>query len=429
MVPVRRSVRMRPGTRIDGRYVVERPIGRGAMGSVLLARDEGLDRRVAIKVVDAHARVPDHLARFRAEAAALARIRHDRVVQVHAAGEHEGQLFFVMEYVEGRDLERSVLEHLTNDEWVPLPRAISVLEQAAEGLHAIHVAGHVHRDVKPANIVIEEATGRTVVVDLGLAASLADLARGEPVLGVGTPAYAAPENIGERLDPHRIGPRSDVYSLACTAFEVFAGRPPFLGPDRLEVATRQRDAAPPRLSQYRPELAALDEPLGRALAKDPAARPSSAPQLVRSLRQALGLAAEPPGLLGRDPLDDVLRILMVDDDEDFLALAGACTRAAFADTPVQMEMVTSGGEALERVATFRPHLLLLDYRMPGLNGIETLTRIRAMPFGEAVRVVVISSTRQEWRFSVLGVHDFIGKGESPAALTRALRDVARRYFT
>jgi len=400
------------------------------MGSVLLAHDEGLDRKVAIKVVDAAAaRLPDFAARFRAEAAALARIRHNNVVHVYAAGQHEGVMFFVMEYVEGRDLDRIVVEHLSNDEWVPLPRALSILDQVAQGLHAIHVAGHVHRDVKPANVVIEESTGRTVVVDLGLAVALASLTGDAPQLeGMGTPSYAAPELIGDSLDPRAVSPRSDVYSLACSAYEVFAGRPPFVGADPQVVARRQVAETPPLLSRHRPDLTALDAPLARALSKDPSDRPISAPALVQSLRDALGLAAEVSSLEGRPPLDDVPRVLLVDDDEDFLELCALCTRQAFSGEPLQVETVTSGTHALERVATFRPHLLLLDYQMPGLNGIETLTRIRALPFGEAVRVVVVSATAQRWRFSVLGVNDFIVKGESPAALTRALRDVRARYF-
>ncbi len=414
------------GSRIDGRYHVVRFLGRGAMGSVLLARDENLDRLVAIKLIgDLAATVPDFEARFRREAAALAAIRHPNVVQVYAAGRHEGTMFFVMELVEGRDLDWIVNEHASNGASVPLPRALTILEQVASGLHAIHLAGFVHRDVKPANVVIEEATGRPVVVDLGLAASIQEARHEER--GVGTPAYAAPEQVGDTIDATKLGPRADVYALACTAFEVFAGRPPFVANDADVVVFLHLTKAPPLLSQLRPDLVALDGVLARALEKDPGRRFATAPELVSALREASGVRDEAPSLVGRPPLADVLRVLVVDDDEDFTKLISTCARIAFRDAKVEVESVTSGAAALERVSTLRPHLLLLDYQMPGLNGIETLSRLRALPFGDAVRVVVVSAHQQQWRFSVLGVNDFILKGDSPAALTQSLRAVRDKY--
>lgn len=417
-----------PGTRIDGRYEVIRFLGRGAMGSILLARDEGLDRKVAIKLTgDLSKNLRDFEARFRREAAALATIRHNNVVQVYAAGRHEGTMFFVMELVEGKDLDSIIVAHLSNYAWVPTPRALNILEQAANGLHAVHLAGHVHRDVKPANLVIEEATGRPVVVDLGLAASMKELQTDKPGVGVGTPAYAAPEQVGDAVDPRALSPRTDVYSLTCTAFELFAGRPPFVHDDPDVVVVAHMAAEPPPLSRYRPGLEALDPVIARGLAKEPAARFATAPDLVRALREASGVAEAAPSLSGRPPLADVLRVLVVDDDPDFCNLIAACSKIAFRDAKVEVSSVLSGAEALERVATFRPHLLLLDYQMPGLNGIETLTRIRALPFGDAIRVVVVSAHNQQWRFSVLGVNDFIAKAESPSALTQSLRQVRDRY--
>lgn len=419
---------LRAGGMIDGRYEIVRHLGNGAMGSVLLARDSGLDRKVALKLIgDLASTLPDFEARFHREAAALATIRHNNVVQVYAAGRHEGTMFFVMELVEGRDLDRIITEHLTNDAWVPTPRALSILEQAANGLHAIHLAGHVHRDFKPANVVIEEATGRPVVVDLGLAASIVDLQREGRTLGVGTPAYAAPEQIGDAVDARVLGPWTDVYSFACTAFELLSGRPPFVSDDINVVVVQHLTMEPPPLSRFRPELAALDPVLLRALSKDPTARFATAPELVRALRSASGITDDAPRLSDHAPLSDVLRVLVVDDDPDFCALIAACARIAFRDAHVQVDSVTSGALALDRLATMRPHLVLLDYQMPGLNGIETLSRLRALPFGEAIRVVVVSAHNQQWRFSVLGVNDFITKGDSPAALTQSLRHVRDKY--
>jgi serine/threonine-protein kinase len=415
---------VQPGSRIDGRYRVERAVGRGAMGSILLAEDEGLERKVAIKIIgDIDGTIPDAALRFRKEAAALAKIRHPNVVQVYAAGQHEGKLFFAMEYVEGDDVERIVDRHRDNREHVPVLRALTILEQAAAGLHAIHLAGHVHRDVKPANIVIEEATGRPVVVDLGLAISM-NGADALPSLGMGTPAYAAPEQVSST----GFSPRTDVYSLACTAYELFSGAPPFVHDDPDVVLVQQLSKQPPPLSALRPDLAALDAPLHQALAKDPERRQTSAPELVRQMRQAVGVLAEtrrPPPQQTID--DDALRVLVVDDDPEFCRLIAACANIAFREAKVHVEAVNSGREAIDHVHALAPHLIFLDYAMPGLDGIETLSRIRALPIGDAIRVVVVSAHDQRWRFSVLGVNDFVGKGSSPAELTNSLRAVREKY--
>jgi serine/threonine-protein kinase len=412
---------VQPGTLIDNRYRVDRALGRGAMGSVLLAEDVGLERKVAIKIIgDIDRTIPDAALRFRKEAAALAKIRHGNVVQVYAAGSHEGKLFFAMEYVEGDDVERIVDRHRENGEHVPVLRALTILENVAAALNAIHLAGHVHRDVKPANIVIEEATGRPVVVDLGLAVSMENAAL--PSLGMGTPAYAAPEQVQSSGS----SPRTDIYSLACTAFELFTGEPPFVHDDPDVVLVQQLSKEPPLLSTRRPDLAALDAPLAIALAKDPEKRQASAPDLVRALRDAVGVRSETTRPPPRH-LDDALRVLVVDDDPDFCRLLAACANIAFREAKVHVEAVHSGREAIDHVHALAPHLIFLDYQMPGLDGIETLSRIRALPIGNDIRVVVVSAHDQRWRFSVLGVNDFVGKGSSPGELTNSLRAVREKY--
>lgn len=391
------------------------------MGSVLLAEDVGLERRVAIKIIgDIDQTIPDAALRFRKEAAALAKIRHPNVVQVYAAGNHQGKLFFAMEYVEGDDVERIVDRHRENGEHVPVLRALTILENVGAALHAIHLAGHVHRDVKPANIVIEEATGRPVVVDLGLAVSMEHGAL--PSLGMGTPAYAAPEQV----QSSGFCPRTDIYSLACTAYELFTGAPPFVHDDPDVVLVQQLSKEPPPISSRRPDLAALDAPLSIALSKEPEKRQPSAPELVKALRDAIGVRSEtirPP----KGPLDDSLRVLVVDDDPDFCRLLTACANIAFREAKVHVEEVHSGREAIDQVHALAPHLIFLDYAMPGLDGIETLSRIRALPIGNEIRVVVVSAHDQRWRFSVLGVNDFVGKGSSPAELTNSLRAVREKY--
>jgi len=150
--------------------VVEAQLGKGAMGVVLRVRDIGLDRDVALKLIaPPFIADPSAATRFRREAAALAAIRNEHVVQVYSFGPHEGSFFFAMEYVRGPTLEALMRQHADHGAFVPLHRALTILLQVASGLDAAHHAGIVHRDVKPSNIVIEEHTGRPVLVDFGLA--------------------------------------------------------------------------------------------------------------------------------------------------------------------------------------------------------------------------------------------------------------------
>jgi serine/threonine-protein kinase len=196
----------------DGRYAIERELGRGAMGVVHLARDVELDRLVALKVTSAALDDETAINRFRREAKALASLRHDHVVQVYAAGRNEGRVYFAMEFVDGETLDEILIEHQAHGARIPLFRTLTLLRRIAAGLDAVHAAGLVHRDVKPSNIVVEAGTGRPVLVDFGVVLALR--LDSDPDSG-GTPLYMAPEQI-HRLEP--VTARTDQYALACTAF-------------------------------------------------------------------------------------------------------------------------------------------------------------------------------------------------------------------
>jgi serine/threonine protein kinase len=189
-----------PALIIDGRYRVESELGRGGMGVVYVARDAWLDRPVALKVIAASwasdARATD---RFQKEAKALASVRSQHVVQVYAFGPHEGSYFFAMEYVHGRSLRAIIAEHKQHNATIPVHRTLAILSQIANGISAVHAAGIIHRDVKPANIVIEDDTGRPVLVDFGLASPGDDPSQ---AIAMGTPQYMAPEQAG-LLTPSR----------------------------------------------------------------------------------------------------------------------------------------------------------------------------------------------------------------------------------
>jgi serine/threonine protein kinase len=273
-----------PPVRI-GKYVLEAALGAGAMGVVLSARDETLDRRVAIKLLRPEIAAP---ARLEREARALARLAHPNVVTIHEVGEHEGRTFLVMEQVDGVSLRAWLAEPRS------LPARLSVLAQAAEGLHAAHRLGLVHRDFKPENAIVG-ADGRLRVVDFGLAAPPGEVATLDGSPGatplsphgrltqtgqlLGTPAYMAPELLaGEPATP-----RSDQFALACVAWEVLFGRHPFA------------DGSPPGEAPRLPVGARVPRGVRRAVTRglhpDPRMRHEDLATLARALEPSRGRAS------------------------------------------------------------------------------------------------------------------------------------------
>ncbi len=269
---------------IDGRYRVLGRIGAGAVGVVLRADDIFLDRPVAIKIVES-AGDPAVRRRFLREAQALAQLRHENIVQVYAFGPFQSSAYLAMELVIGDSLERVIDTHLHNGTTVPLPRAIGILRAIARGLEAVHARGIVHRDVKPANVIIENGTDRPVLIDFGLARRRSTSSAKASFAG-GTPMYMAPEQAKDR-DDTRITAQTDVYALACTAFELFTGHPVFEGEDIYTVLLAHMTKEPRRVSSLRPELAPLDDVLHRALSKEPQDRHASVTEMVTSLEAAL----------------------------------------------------------------------------------------------------------------------------------------------
>src|SRR5947209_2600308 len=275
------SLELSIGAVLSG-YRIERELGRGSTGVVYLARDEHLDRPVALKVLP-----PDlsHDERFRArflrESRVAATLDHPGIVPVYAAGEADGRLFLAMRYVEGGDL-RGVLER---EGRLDPDRTVGLLRPVAEALDAAHEGGLIHRDVKPGNILIGPGD-RCYLADFGLAkhaATVNSLTR-EGIFS-GTVDYIAPEQIqGEELDG-----RVDTYALACVLFEALAGRPPFERDSDLAVVFAHLKQPPPSISALRPDLPpALDDVLARGMAKDPDERPRTAAQLIADAAAVCG---------------------------------------------------------------------------------------------------------------------------------------------
>ena len=302
-----------PGpTLLSSRYLLEKRLGRGAMGQVYLARDQNLvTRRVAIKTVrpdilsDEMLQEGEAIARFEREVRAAASIRHPNVVDVTDFGKSpEGVFFLVMEYVDGESLYQLLRREGTLD----VQRTVTILGQVVAGVEAAHDAGILHRDLKPANIFIMQRLRKTgsgathdgfvKVGDFGLAKIIhADQTGTTSESGpesrgiIGTPEYMSPEQMqtGAQLDA-----RSDIYALGAIAYHMLGGRPPFIG-DLPQLVAQKLLQSPPSLLSLRSDISQeVDKVILRALARDPAERPKDASDWFDQVETAAGKQFEGP---------------------------------------------------------------------------------------------------------------------------------------
>jgi len=269
------------GRLVDGRYEVLERIARGGMATVYRAIDRRLDRDVAVKVMHPHlAESEDFVSRFRREARAAARLSHPHVVGVFDQGMWEDSFYLTMEYVDGHDLR----SELRVDGALTLERALAVTQSVLDALASAHRRGLVHRDIKPENFLVSDE-GDVKLIDFALAR------RSRGLLGrllvprskvQGTKSYMAPEQIrGKALDQ-----RADLYSLACTLYELVSGRPPFAAPSVKQLLSKHLNSPPPPLEaanrRVTPEFAQL---IRWAMSKNPADRPRSTQEFFERIRQ------------------------------------------------------------------------------------------------------------------------------------------------
>ncbi|MCV7413583.1 nuclease PIN [Mycobacterium florentinum] len=252
-------------------YTILRPLGAGGMAEVYLALHPRLPRRDVIKVLaEAVTADSEFRERFNREADLAATLWHPHIVGVHDRGEFDGRLWISMDYVEGTDASRLVKERY--QEGMPIGEVCAILHAVAAALDYAHDRGLLHRDVKPANILLThpgDDDQRILLADFGVARHLGNISGiTETNVAVGTVAYAAPEQLtGSNIDG-----RADQYALAATAFHLLTGAPPFQHSNPIAVISQHLHEDPPRLSDYRPELAYLDDVFFKALGKQPAER-------------------------------------------------------------------------------------------------------------------------------------------------------------
>ncbi|BBZ35521.1 serine/threonine-protein kinase [Mycolicibacterium confluentis] len=266
-------------------YRVLRMIGTGGMGEVYLAAHPRLPRRDALKVLPAQMSANDEFReRFNREADLVATLFHPHIIGVHDRGEDDGRLWISMDFIDGPDAGRLLRERYPTG--IPREQVVEIVAAVADALDYAHLRGLLHRDVKPANILLTDpASGvrRILLADFGIARSLNQthgLTRTNAVLG--TVSYSSPEQLmGQPLDG-----RSDQYSLAATAFELFTGTPLFSDDNPAVVIGQHLNAAPRALGASRPDLADLDPVMARALAKNPADRFANCTQFAQALATA-----------------------------------------------------------------------------------------------------------------------------------------------
>lgn len=402
-----------PGSVIGGTYRVLGEIGRGGMGVVLLALDERLERRVAIKLIRSDIVEPGFHTRFMREARAMAQVNHPNVLCIYAFGEHEGMPYFVTELVEGVTLETWLS---TRKQAPDLVSALRILDDVCQAVAAIHAAGTVHRDIKPSNILIDHKL-RSRVADFGVSTRYAG---GSATVGelAGTPAYMAPEVALAEGQLARPSPLSDIYSLGCVAFELLTGHRPFTAQNEFSWLVQHMTQPIPTPSQIRTDLPkSFDRVLCAALAKVPEDRCPSVEELRRSLLAASREALEPE------------RILVAEDDEDFREVLRLTLEREFPDSEV--ECVSNGRAALDALESKPASIALIDLGMPMLDGVALTAALKQREASARMPIIVLTGRggAADWQeLSSMGADRFLVKPVNMADLVSLVRSTIAATF-
>lgn len=429
-----------------GRFQVLEPIGKGGFGTVFKGFDERLDREVAIKVP----RLRDHNSRddrvveveFLHEARRVAQLSHPNVVTVHDVGVDEGRCYIISEYLKGPDLNQ-----WTTFNEVSWRDAARIVAEIADGLASAHAKEIVHRDVKPANIIMTQRDDRTVpvLVDFGLAANTMGGRGVHEHEGIikGTPNYMAPEqSLGQN---RRIDGRTDIYALGVVLYRLLTGQLPFRSDDVAELLqmVQQDYPVPPR--QYVHHVPRdLERICLTALAKDQAGRQTSAVDFAADLRQVIR-EHEPPAankLVVREDGSKIpksgIQILIAEDDEP--------TRIKLASDIEawghEVQTACDGEEAWQMFQKGDFSIVITDWNMPRIDGIQLVEHIRARAHTDYVYIIMLTSRSAKEDIVAglrVGADDFLTKpyhrdeldvriraGRRIATMTRELTDSNQR---
>jgi serine/threonine protein kinase len=450
------------------------------MGTVFRAIDESLDRIVAVKFLLPEFQADQHLGeRFRREAKAMASVRHENVLQIFSFGSYGATSFFVMEYIEGVTAEKLLESALERNVFLPLSKVLPILEQAAAGLAAVHRAGVVHRDVKPANIMVEADSGRVVIMDFGIGKRYQQGDTRRTQTPAGSPAYMAPEVVSGQQISSEDDHLSDVYAFGVTAFELLTNSLPFDSKNWVDILVKHVTEPPPRPSSRRAELTPeLDEIILKCLAKSPSERFQTCTELQRALlpHVPVGTSRTPPPMpdesearkrpsgdaeprarssndgdaeprkrpsveieLGRPktskhrrvPTETMtikaVRVIVADQDLDFTRMAFEKVEETFPGN--RFQAAKTNAKALDLAIAAPPLLLMARLDDPDLNGLELAATIRGHPQLKDVLLVLTCErvTAGERRMlQELGAFKVMLKPVDPDELSSLLQGVARR---
>jgi serine/threonine-protein kinase len=342
-LPLARAALVASGSQVGG-YRIERQIGRGGMGVVYRAHHIRLDRPAAVKVLAPELSSNDDFReRFMRESQIAAALQHPNVLAVYDAGEQDGLLYLAMQLIDGSDL-RSELEE---EDSLTGERSIGVLSQVGAALDAAHTTGLVHRDVKPANILLER--DRAFLGDFGLTKRISSSATSTGTgQMVGTVDYVAPEQIeGATLDG-----RADIYALGCVVYECLGGRPPHSRDSDIAVLFAHLQDQPPLLSEMSDELAPeVDVVVRRAMAKRPEDRYESCAKFIVALADALQV--DVPHNLATEPR---ARVLVASDQASIRAVV----RGSLAGLPLAIDELVEGDELVAMAGPQPVDALVVD---------------------------------------------------------------------
>ncbi len=399
------------GDVIDQKYRVVSILGEGGMGIVYRGRDERLEREVALKVIrpswSSHGGVQGI---FVSEARAMARVSHPNVVEIYDFGWTGQSPYFVMQFIEGVDLEGWLVR---KDGLLAIDEALGLFDLICKGVAAIHESGTAHRDLKPSNVIIGKGF-QVAVADLGLAQVLS-AATGQG-MRVGSPGFMAPEMIRGDAVPPQLLPRVDIYALGALAYELLTKTPAFDGETVDDLLDAQSSGAFRAVCEVRPELAAaFDTVISRAMSLDPTARHASVDELRRDLHAARhDLLAKPKGQ----------RVVVIDDDPADLQLTVRTLRARMPE--VSVEAYADPHEALQAISQDPPALIVTDLRMPQMDGAHLVEAIRNAAMFNHIPIVVVSAdgSSREWTsLRAKGADGFLLKPVDPVPLQALIQSL------